>query len=54
MNSSTDNKNVDSSKLKTFADENSNLPAMMELDFDKVDSIVGKGEHVFSPFLTMF
>ena len=35
-------KNVDWSKLKRFADDNLNIAQMMEFSFDRVENIVGK------------
>ena len=45
-------KNVDWSKLKRFADDNLNIAQMMEFSFDRVENIVGKGENAgFQHFL---
>ena len=45
-------------KLKAFADDNSNVIQMAQYFHDRVEKIVGKGESAgyqhFSPFPTMF
>ena len=52
--------NLDWSKLKAFADNNSDDAKLMISVFDKVRNIVGKGENAgylqpaFSPFSTLF
>ena len=39
------NKNLDSSKSKASVDANLNVAQMIELGFDRVENIVGKGEN---------
>ena len=54
---SLDDKILDLSKLKVFADDNSIVAQMVQFFSDRVESIVGKGENAgyqyFSPFPEM-
>ena len=58
INSSPEDKILDWSKLKAFADHNLNHTEVMIYLFDRVENIVEKGEKnwlpAFSPFPTMF
>ena len=58
INSLPNNKILDWSKLKAFADDNLYEAQMMIYVFDWAGKIVGKGENAgnqhFSPFPTMF
>ena len=57
-NSLPNDKFLDCSKLKTFADDKINLAEKLKFVSGKVENIVGKGENAgyqhFSPFSTMF
>ena len=48
------NKILDKSKLKAFADDKIEFDEIMIFVFDRVENIVGKGENTFSSFPTMF
>ena len=58
VNSLPNDKILDLSKFKVFADDNFNLTKMVKFFFDKVESLVGKGGNTgyqhFFPFPTMF
>ena len=45
VNSLPNNKNLDRSKLKAFADDKNNVLRTMTFVFDTVENIVGKGEN---------
>ena len=45
VNPLPNNKNVDSSRLKVFADNNLNVGRMMEFAFIWLEDIVGRGEN---------
>ena len=52
LNSLPNEKSLDWSKIKAFADDMMNITQMMISVFDRVQNIVGKGENVGIP--TMF
>ena len=56
LNPWPDDKILDQTKLKAFADDNLNVTKMIISIFDRTENIVGKGEIVqaISPFPTMF
>ena len=58
VNSLPNNKILDWSKLKAFADDKMNLNEKFKLVLGKVENLVGKGGkcwlHAFSPFPTLF
>ena len=55
FNSLPNDKILDWSKLKAFADDKLKVATIMIFVLDSVENIVGKGENAaFSPFLTMF
>ena len=52
------NKNLDLSKLKAFADDKINVTEKLKIVLGRIENIVGKGENAgyqyFSPFPKMF
>ena len=49
------NKILDGTKLKTFANDKINVTEKLKFDLVRVENIVAKGENAaFSPFPTMF
>ena len=57
-NSSPNDKTLDWSKMKAFADDKMNLNENLKCVLGRIENIVAKGEKAgyqhFSPFLTMF
>ena len=54
FNSLPNDKILDQSKLKAFADDNLNVYKKLKFALGRIENIVGKGENAFSPFRTMF
>ena len=54
INSLPNNKILNWSKLKAFADDNSNVAKMMNPVSDRVENIVGKGENAGNQHFLLF
>ena len=54
INSLPNNKFLDRSKLKAFADNKLNLPEKIEICLGKVENIVGKGENAGDQHFLLF
>ena len=54
LNYLPDDKSLDWSKLKAFADDKFKLAQMMNFVFDRVENIVGKGENAGFSALSLF
>ena len=50
INSVSNDKILDLSKLKAFADNNLNVNQKLKFALGRVENIMGKGENAFSPF----
>ena len=54
MSHATNNKILDLSKSRAFADKKLDMTQLMEFFFDRVENIVGKDEMLFTSILSFF